>query len=159
MAQTTVGTERINYDPAKQKDNCYFASMIRRYPDAPNFIVYLKPEQIQRSAKERIFREMVRGQINYAEYGQYYQDSKFLENLIIAANDELISNATLRDALAFYDLYCPGQQNVITCRARHENLVYVYYVILTKLNEVKFYNNVGYLADLQYILNGYRNAL
>ena len=39
---------------------------------------FLKPEQIQRAAKERIFREMARGQIDYGQFGKYYLDGKFL---------------------------------------------------------------------------------
>ncbi len=150
----------LNIDPKKPKnDNSWFSSMRRRYPDAPNFIIYLKPEQIQRSAKERIFREMVRGQIDYSEYGQYFSDSKFLENLIIAASDELISNSTLRDALVFYDMYNPGIQNVITERAKKENLVFVFNILLDRLTTVKMSGNIGYLTDIQYVLNSYRNIV
>jgi hypothetical protein len=150
----------LNIDPNKKKnDNCYFASMKRRYPDQPNFIIFLKPEQIQRSAKERIFREMIRGQIEYEEYGQYFNDPKFLENLIIAASDELISNSTCRDALVFYDMNFPGNQSVITERAKKENLVYVYMYILNKLTDVKMTGNVGLLTDIQYVLSAYRNVM
>lgn len=148
---------RSNMPP--NNDRCWFANMIRRYPDIPNFITMIKPEMIQRSAKERIFREMVRGQINYTDYGQYFLDNKFLENIIIAAQDELNYNITLRDALVFFDFNCPGQQNVINVRAKHENLVYVYNVLLNKLMEVKYTDNIGALTDTQYVLGSYRNIL
>ena len=166
---STQGTEKPQpYYPQQQlqqntsvnaNDRCWFANMIRRYPDIPNFITMLKPEMIQRSAKERIFREMVRGQINYSEHGQYFRDNKFLENTIIAAQDELNYNITLRDALVFYDFNCPGQQAVINARAKHENLVYVFNVLLNKLMEVKYTDNIGALTDIQYVLGSYRNIL
>lgn len=148
-----------NNNVPNSNDRCWFANMIRRYQDMPNFVNMIKPETIQRSAKERIFREMIRGQINYSDYGQYFLDNKFLENVIIAAQDELNYNITLRDALVFFDFNCPGQQSVINARAKHENLVYVFNVILNKLMEVKFTDNIGALTDIQYVLGSYRNIL
>ncbi len=155
--QQQIQQQHVNMP--NNNDKCWFANMIRRYPDMPNFVKLLKPEMIQRSAKERIFREMIRGQINYSEYGQYFLDNKFLENAIIAAQDELNYNITLRDALVFYDFNCPGQQNVINARAKHENLVYVFNVILNKLMEVKYTDNIGAITDIQYVLGSYRNIL
>ena len=149
----------LNVDPSKKFNNSYFDAMLRRYPDVPNFVTMITPQQIQRSAKERIFREMVRGQIDYEEHGQYFSDSKFLENLIVAANDELNSKIVIRQALTFYDMTFPGQQSVIVERARHENLAFVYQTILDRLNYVKMTNNIGYLTDIQYVLNGYRNII
>lgn len=147
------------YIDSKQKDNSWFATMKKKFPDVPNFLVYLKPEQIQRYAKERIFREMVRGQIDYTEYGQYFTDSKFLENLIIAASDELISNSTIRDALVYYDTYNPGIQNVITERAKKENLVFVFNILLNRLTSAKMSGNIGVLTDIQYVLGSYKNII
>lgn len=140
-------------------DTSYFGSMKRKYQDATNFIWYLKPEQIQKAAKERIFKEMIRGQIDYGENGQYFQDPKFLDNLIIAARDELVNNTTIRDALRFTDMNIPGQANVIINLSRFEGLSVVYNEIYNRLVSLRFTGDVGQLADLQYKMGNYRNLL
>lgn len=151
--------QQPNQNNKNKPDMSYFGAMKRKFQDVPNFIWYLKPEQIQKSAKERIFREMIRGSIDYSENGQYFQDTKFLENLIIAAQDELINNTIIRDSLKFYNYSFPGQIDVIKLVARYENLAYVMNVIYNKLNETKYTGNIGPLTDIQYILNSYRNLL
>ena len=152
IAQATSNTK-------SKQDMSYFGAMKRKFQDVPNFIWYLKPEQIQKSAKERIFREMVRGSIDYSENGQYYQDTKFLENLIIAAQDELINNTIIRDSLRYYSYSFPGQTEVSKLLARYENLVYIMSILLNKLNETKFTGDIGPLTQIQYILASYRNIL
>ena len=137
----------------------YFDSMERRYQDAPNFVIYLKPEQIQRSAKERIFREMVKGNVDYSEHGRYFQDEKFLENVLTAARDELSNNITIRNALVFQDTHMPGIESVIALRARYEILCYVFNILVSKLEMVKLTDDIGHLVDIPYILSGYRNQL
>ena len=156
--QISYGESQSNTNKIKQ-DNSYFGAMKRKFPNVPNFIWYLKPEQIQKSAKERIFKEMVRGNIDYSENGQYYQDTKFLENLIIAAQDELINNTIIRDSLRHFNYSFPGQMEVSKLLARYENLVYIMEVILNKLNETKFNGDIGPLTQIQYILGSYRNIL
>ena len=157
IPQDEVGTTLVGNKP--KQDMSYFGTMKRKFQDVPNFVWYLKPEQIQKSAKERIFREMVRGNIDYSENGQYFQDTKFLENLIIAAQDELINNTIIRDSLRHYNYYFPGQVEVMKLLARYENLVYVMNVIYSKLNETKYTDNIGPLTNIQYILGSYRNLL
>jgi hypothetical protein len=147
-----------NANKTKQ-DMSYFGAMKRKYPGEINFIWHLKPEQIQKSAKERIFREMVRGTIDYSENGQYFQDPKFLENLITAARDELINNTIVRDALRYYNYCFPGQPLVIQELARYENLVVIMEVLYNKLNETKFTGNIGPLTEIQYVYGSYRNIL
>lgn len=134
------------------KQNNYFTTMISRYNGNQDFIPFLKPEQIQKSAKERIFREMARGQIDYSQFGSYYLDAKFLENLIVAANDEMINANVISTALYFYDTQFPGDYTVSRIRARQENLKMIYYIIYTRLCNVKFTNDIGYLTDIQYVL-------
>ena len=136
----------------------YFTSQITRF-QTEDFIVALKPEQIQRSAKERIFREMVRGQIDYTEFGKYFLDSKFLSNLIIAAENELTNNAILSSALELYDFTYPGQMEVIHNRTKHGNLCLIYQVLLDRLNTVQLTGNVGCLTDIQYVLNGVKQYI
>lgn len=148
-----------NNSSNNKQDMSYFGAMRHRYANAPNFIWYLKPEQIQKSAKERIFKEMIRGQIDYAQNGQYFQDPKFLDNVIIAARDELNNNTIIRDALKYTDMCFPGDLNRITLLSRYESLVVVFNEIYNRLYRLKFSGNIGELADLQYIMGSYRNLL
>lgn len=136
----------------------YFEDMIQRY-ETEDFVPKLKPEQIQKSAKERIFREMVKGKIDYGVHGNYFLDAKFLENLCIAADNELLNKTTIRDALCFYDMTFPGQGSVIHNKAIFENLCIVYKCLNDKLQWLKFGGNVGVLTDIPYILANYRNSI
>lgn len=136
----------------------YFTSSIKHY-GREDFVVLLKPEEIQRSAKDRIFREMVRGRIDYVQFGQYFLDSKFLSNLIVAADNELTNNVVISQALEFYDLNFPGHLEVIHNKTRHENLVVIYRVILERLRQLEVSGNVGVLTDIQYVLNGIKQYI
>ena len=155
-----TGGERINMGAmiTASNQNNYFTAMNMKYKTS-DFIYYLKPEQIQKSAKEKIFREMVQGKIDYTIFGMYFNDSKFLENLLIAAQDELINNSTIRDALSLYVATYPGNQYSVNLLGRHDALSRIYTVLFDKLNFVKNTGNVGYLADIQYVLAEFKNAL
>ena len=139
-----------------QQQNNYFTNMIRRY-NSPDIIPMLKPEQIQKSAKDRIFKEMIRGQIDYAEFGKYFLDSKFIENLIIAADNELKNNTVVYSALTEYDFNHPGDPLVVHNRTKHYNLLSIYSILLDRLSNTKFSGDVGYLIDISAVLNNYRN--
>ena len=151
---------RLNRDPSQYNNqNNYFTNLEKKYPDNPNPIALLKPEQIQKSAKERIFREMVKGQIDYTIYGKYFEDSKFIGNLLIAANDELNNNSALREALSFYDRFNPNNPRMISLLNKHTCLEQIYGVLVDKLNMVSMYENIGYLTDISYILANFRNII
>jgi hypothetical protein len=150
--------QQDNQNKVKQPDMSYFGAMRKKF-NADNIVWYLKPEQIQKAAKDRIFREMVSGAINYSENGKYFQDSKFLENLIIAAQNELTNNIIIRDALRMYTCMFPGYMDAGKLVARYENLSYIMNIILNKLNEVKFTGNIGVLTDIQRTIGHYKNLL
>lgn len=137
------------------KQNNYFTNMIQKYNGNADFVLFLKPEQIQKSAKEKIFRDMVRGNIDYAQFGFYYQNSKFLENLIVAANDELINAQVISNALLFFDTYNPGDLNVARIRTKQQMLVNIFSCIYTRLMQVKMSGDIGFLTDIQYVLKDY----
>lgn len=131
----------------------YFTSSIKHW-GTDDFIPLLKPEDIQRSAKERIFREMVRGKIDYTQFGRYYLDSKFLANLIVACDNELTNNAVIARALELYDTVDPGHIEIIHNRTRYTYLVSIYSLLLDRLRTLEVTGNVGVLTDIQYVLNG-----
>lgn len=134
------------------KQNNYFTTMIQRYNGNVDFILFLKPEQIQKSAKERIFREMAKGQIDYGQFGIYYQNCKFLENLIVAANDEMVNSQIITNALRFYDVNYPGDLNVTRVMTKQQMLLNMYTCIYSRLLNVKATGNVGCLTDIAYVL-------
>ena len=136
----------------------YFDQTIRQYGE--DFVYCLTPDNIQRSAKRRIFKEMVQGQIDYSIHGKYFSDPKFFENLLIASWDELQNNSILLSALREYDLHHPGDNRVIINVGRYNSLVYIFTVLYNKLYYMKQDNyNVGHLADISAQLYQYRNLL
>ena len=142
----------------QQRKSNWIEEQIKRMGE--DFIYYMNPERIQKAAKTRIFRDMVNGNIDYEVYGKYFEDSKFLENLIIAANSELLNNSIILTALIEFDNKYPGDANVIALRTKHHSLCVVYQNIYDRLINVKAnYNNIGYLSDLSATLRFYRNVL
>lgn len=143
---------------AQQKRSNWIEDQIKRMGE--DFIVNMNPEGIQRAAKQRIFRDMVKGNINYEVHGKYFQDPKFLENLIIAAQNELQNNSIVYYALCEYDINHPGNPLVIENKATYHALTVIHETILTRLYWVKnSYYNTGYLTDLASVLFGYRNRI
>ena len=140
------------------QNNNYFISNIRRW-NREDFVCMMKPEQIQRDAKNRIFREMVQGKIDYSVYGKYFLEAKFMDNLIISAENELRNNTTILNALEFYDVYGPIDSNVGVNRVRYHGLCYIYQTLLNRLNMTRMYNDVGYLTDIAAVLVNQRTFI
>ncbi len=138
--------------------NNYFDQSIKQFGD--NFLSFISPDRIQKAAKSRIFREMAQGMIDYGEYGKYFTDPKFFENLLIAANDELQNNMIIQTALMEFDLHHPNIQQIIILKGRYTNLTYAFRVIVNVLNAVKFDGyNISYLSDLSSMIGNYKNIL
>lgn len=134
----------------------FFTDMIKRFGD--NWIIAMTPETIQRSGK-RIFKEMVRGSIDYQTCGKYFLDPKFLDNLTIAAYNELEVNTLLLNAVVYYQKAFPYVPN-ISVQINHFQCLYkIYKTIYDKLNAVKQSGNIGWLADTSAMLYTYRNHL
>jgi hypothetical protein len=132
----------------------YIDNMIRQYGE--NWIVALRPEDIQRSSK-RLIKDMVRGNIDYEKYGQYFLDAKFLENLLIAVSNDFEVNSLHYNAMRIYQQMYPTTP---TAYINHDYaLTQIYGTIMNKLAQVKSTQNVGYLADIGALLYQYRNHL
>lgn len=136
----------------------YFSNMRNRYQN-DNFIPMISPEQIQRAAKNRIFREMVKGQIDYETDGPYFLDPKFLENMIIAASNELNNKRVIAAALRFYDMNFPGDVLVVHNLTINEGLSAVYNIIYIKLMTLKSTGDIGILVDIPHLTKNYRNII
>lgn len=144
-------------DGTSFRQNNYFTSMLKRY-GREDFLYFLKPDQIQKSAKERIFREMVQGRIDYSIFGTYFQDPKFIGNLLVSAENELKNNTVILRALTYYERDY-SDSDVLYLRSKYTSLVYVYQYLVNKIRETKLSGNVGCLTDMQYVLGEYRNLL
>ncbi len=136
----------------------YFTSSIKHY-GTDDFIPLLRPEDIQRSAKERIFREMVRGKIDYPEFGKHYLDSKFLANLIVACENELTNNDVIAQSLILFDTVNPGHIEIIHNRTKFCYLVEIYRYLLDRLKTLEVTGNVGVLTDIQFRLNSVKQYI
>ena len=134
----------------------YIQNMEKQFGE--NWIASLRPEDIQRSGK-RIFKEMVRGNIDYQQHGKYFLDSKFLDNLIISVRNELEVNTLLFNAVTFYKMYNMDAPNVSVQLTHLQSLCYIYNTILYRLTSVRNTGNIGWLADLSGLLYNHRNHL
>lgn len=134
----------------------YITNMKKQFGD--NWIVALKPDDIQRSGK-RIFKEMVRGFYDYQEVGPYFLDAKFLDNLIIAAMNELEDNTLYYNAVSVYMQMYPMTPNISVKLNHLQSLCYIYNTIYTKLKGVKETGNIACLVDTSAMLYSYRNHL
>ena len=136
--------------------NNFITNMKKQFGD--NWIVSLSPEDIQRSAK-RIFKEMVKGQFDYEQLGIYFLDGKFLDNLIVAASNELEINTLYYNALSFYMQSFPQTPNISPAIVHVQKLAYIYNVIHQNLSAVKHSGNIGYLHNVCALLYSYRAHL
>lgn len=136
--------------------NGYIDNMVKQYGD--NWIVALKPEDIQKATK-RIVKDMVRGNINYEKNGKYFYDPKFLENIIIAIDNELEICSLHYNALVFYQSYFP-QIPFITMHINNDAAIcLVYNTIYNKLLAFKQSGDLGVMVDIPGILYQYRNII
>lgn len=141
---------------ANNNSRNYITNMVKQFGE--NWIVALKPDDIQRAGK-RIAKEMVKGYFNYEEVGVYFLDAKFMDNLIISIRNELEINTLYYNAVSFYAQYNINIPNAATEINHLSALCYIYNIILGKLIAVKDSGNIGYLADTSAMLYSYRNHL
>lgn len=133
--------------------NNYIKQNIATY--GSDWIVCLRPEDIQRSAK-RIAKELVKGDFDLQNEGNYFLNPKFLDNLIIAYKNELETQSLYLTALSFYRQYYPATNNISGAINHVDVLCRVYSTLLQKLNAVKYNGNIGPLVDISALLFQYR---
>ena len=80
----------------------YFSQSIEKMGE--NFLAQKTTDMIRRDAKNRIFKDIVNGSIDYTKYGRYFMDSRFLNQLISTAEEELNIHRVQIMCLEFY--YC-----------------------------------------------------
>ena len=139
-----------------RSNNNYIGTIVKQYGD--QWIATQRPEDIQRSAK-RIFRDMVKGTVDFQQYGHFFLDAKFLDNLIVVAYNECESNELYCVISNYYKEQLPAVPGVSMHLNHHQVLLYVYTVIYQKLSAVKETENIGWLVDIPSMLYPYRNHL
>lgn len=138
--------------------NNFFTQQIQRYK-TEEFVTLMKPEDIQTQAKRRLFREMVHGQIDYAQYGKYFLDNKFLSNLIIAANNELTNNTVTLRSLQFYDNNYPGDRDVAFNINKYAHLQFIYSTLSQQLMLLKNTSDIGVLTCISFVLKEHKKYI
>lgn len=141
----------------KSKNN-FFQDQIKK--NGEESILLMNPTWIQTQAKRRIFREMVRGDINYEVYGKFFQDPKFLENLIIAAKGESDVCTIQYMALREYELNHPGIPLTSELVAHYYALMNIYNTLHTQMTLCRNnYYNVAYLTGIAPVLATMKNHI
>ena len=137
----------------------YFQDMKNKYQGNEEWINLISAQDIQKSAVKRIFKEMVNGAYDYGKDGQYFLDSRFLENLIVAAGAKLEYYTLLSNAVNMFKEYSPTYPNLGAHITHIQNLQYIYYTIYYKLENVKYAYNVSPLIDISPATYSYRNDI
>lgn len=136
----------------------YFQDMENRY-QCEDWLNMISPQEIQKSAVKRIFREMVNGGYDYEKYGKYFTDTRFVENLIIAAGSKLEYYTLINNAVSTYRLSFPAYTNIGPHLSHIQNLNYIYNVLYNKLVEVRNTYNISVLVEISPILGRLRNEI
>ena len=136
--------------------NNYFKQQIDKFGET--FVSLVTPDQIQMQAK-RVVKELVKGEIEFEKYGQYFLDLKLLDNLIIGINNELDEYSFYNETVAFYKQYFPMTPNINIKENHLQILCYIYRTILYKFQMVRNTQDIGYLSDISALLYNYRNHL
>lgn len=140
--------------------NNYFQDMENRYQgNEEGWINLITPQNIQRDAVRRIFKEMVNGGYDYEKYGQYFTDSRFLENLIVAAGTKLEYYTLLSNAVSMFRGYSPAYPNIGAHLTHIQNLNYIYNILYNKLLEVRNTYNIAALVEISPLTFSYRNDI
>lgn len=138
----------------------YFQDMENRYQgNEEGWMNLITPQNIQKDAVKRIFKEMVNGAYDYEKCGQYFMDSRFLENLIVAALSKSEYYTLLSNAVNVYRGYYPIYPNIGAHFTHIQNLCYIYNVLYNKLLEVRNTYNIAALVEISPLTYTYRNDI
>lgn len=113
----------------------YFDMNVQK--DGEDFLDKKSATEIVKDAKRRIFKDMAYGNINYEKYGMYFTEPRFLDQLLIVAEDEMYNHQTMYQALTLLDQQRPGDIRIITLCSKENRLATVYGIIYSHLKYVK----------------------
>lgn len=99
------------------------------------------------------------GGYDYEKYGKYFMDSRFIENLIVAASNKFEYYALLSNAVSMYRYSYPTYPNIGAHFTHVQNLCEIYSVLYYKLLEVRNTYNISALVEIVPILSRIRNDI
>jgi hypothetical protein len=102
---------------------------------------------------------MVNGAYDYEKYGKYFLDARFIENLIIAAENRLGYYTLINNAVSMYRGYFPTFPNIGAHFTHVQNLCYIYSIIYSRLIEVRETFNISALVEISPLTYAYRNDI
>ena len=141
---------------AQTKRENYFEMNLRDHDE--NFINTRSPQDLQRDAKKRIFKDMIYGNIDYELYGSYFTNPNFIEALITVAGVEEQKHTVTSMAL---DQYYAATSNPVAFSLciQHKNCAYVLGCIRYDLEQLKNNNyDISPLTQLQIQLASVANC-
>lgn len=132
---------------AQQKRENYFEMNLRDHDE--NFINTRSPQDLQRDARKRIFKDMIFGNIDYERFGSYFTIPNFIEALITVANVEAQKHSITAIALEqYYATTCDPVAYAMFIQ--HKNCAYILECIRYDLEAVKNNNyDITPLTQLQ----------
>jgi hypothetical protein len=145
----------------KRNNNNYFTSNIQKAGE--NFMDTKNARDLQFDAI-KIFRDLARGNVDIAKYGQYLLDPMMLNACLSAANTKLMYYS-----ISFSGVNClvnslstSGNQidpNIIMVLEDHRKSMEVYQAILTHFTALRDTGDIGYLVSLVNAISRYRSNI
>ena len=123
---------------AQQRRENYFEMNLKDHDE--NFINTRSPQDLQRDARKRIFKDMIFGNIDYETFGSYFTNPNFIDALITVANVEAQKHSVTASALGAYS-NATCDPVAYTLFIQHQNVAQVLSFIRYDLEAVK---NNGY---------------
>jgi len=141
-----------------RRQNSYFDQGVQT--GGQDFIDHKTVQDLQRDAKKRIFKDLAYGNVSFEKYGCYFMDVRFMEQLIIAADEELRNHNIYCNALSLLDFTYPGEQYVIALKTKEARLVSAYAILQNSLRAVRDSGyNISALTCLASALGPYKYDL
>ena len=144
-----------------QKQNNWFTKQQQKYGN--EFMRHLDARTIQNSALQ-IFRDLARRKIDLRMYGHIFQDTNFLECLIIEANKHMQFHGFNFIASNWYTAQNfdtngidPRYQLVVL--EENKKRAKAFELIVHNLNAIKQTSDVNYIYALVDALNNFRNNI
>lgn len=141
---------------AARKVMSYFDMNIQKSGDG--FLLNKSVTEIQKDARKRIFKDMVFGNIDYAKYGSYFMNARFLEQLIIVSEEEMEKHGLLHQGARLLDIMYPGTPKVPQLMIVESKLFTTFYHINYYLKCVRdFGYDISFLPELTMKIYEFRN--
>ena len=132
---------------AQQKRENYFEMNLKDHDE--NFINNRSPQDLQKDARKRIFKDMIYGNVDYEVFGKFYTNPNFIDALITTASVEAQKHSITSLALEQYHrASCDPVAYAMS--VKHKNCAYALDCIRYDLEMLKQNNyDISFLTSLQ----------